>query len=141
MRHETLVFQQDLRRWAQRCRSLAALDFHAPGASENSGTYAFLRSSDNFPQVATQATNWAKVFAQALGPELAAQRFIRSADYPSRWNTSSFGAFCQDELRTPALCVETPYTMIGQAVLTRRDYQAAGRLIADVIAHRAQHTD
>ena len=34
MRHEVLVLQRDLERWARRCRPVAVVDLHAPGGTE-----------------------------------------------------------------------------------------------------------
>ncbi len=136
MRHETLVYQQDMRRWAQRCRSVAGFDFHSPGASESDGIYAFIHKSEKFPEVAKRAIEWSDVSGKALGPEFAAEKFTRSGDYNSRWNTPRFGGFCQEDMRIPGVSYETPYGMIRKTVLTREKYQEAGRRIADaIVAH------
>ena len=138
MRHETLVFQQDMRRWAQRCRPLAGFDFHAPGASESDGIYAFLHASEKFPDVAKRAAEWAAAAGEALGPGFASAKFIRSGDYASRWNTPRFGGYCQEELRIPGVALETPYGIIQKTVMTREKYQEAGRRIADALAARSK---
>jgi len=120
MRHETLVFQQDMRRWAKRCRPMAGCDFHAPGASE--------------------AEEWSNAIGEALAPELAAKTFTLSGDYNSRWNTPRFGDFCQKEIKMPGLSFETPYGMIQKTVMTRETYREAGRRIADALVARIRNT-
>lgn len=140
MRHETLVFQQDVRRWSKRCQPLAGFDFHAPGASEAEGLYAFVHASEKMPDVATRATEWTAALAGALGPEFAAARFTRSGDYNSRWNTPRFGGFCQEEIKIPGIAIETPYALIQETVMTRERYREAGRRIADALAARAKST-
>ncbi|MBI5684573.1 MAG: hypothetical protein HZC54_05805 [Verrucomicrobia bacterium] len=138
MRHETLVFQQDMRRWAKRCRPVAGCDFHAPGASEAEGIYAFIHKSEKYLDVAKQAKEWSDAAGEALGPEFAAKKFTRSGDYNSRWNTPRFGGFCQEEMKMPGIAFETPYAMIQKTVMTREKYQEAGRRIADALAARAK---
>jgi len=133
MRHEVLVFQQDMRRWAQRCRPAAGIDFHSPGASEAEGIYAFVHASEKFPDVAKRAAEWAGALEESLGTEFAAAKFTRSGDYNSRWNTPRFGGFCQEEMKTPGIAVETPYAIIHKTVMTREKYREAGRRIADAI--------
>lgn len=137
MRHETQVFQQDMRRWAQRCRPVAGFDFHSPGASETEGMYTFLHASEKQPDVPKQAALWAAAVGESLGPGLAAAQFARSGDYHSRWDTPRFGGFCQEELRIPGLSVETPYAIIHGTLMTREKYQEAGRRVADALAARA----
>ncbi|MCX6898602.1 MAG: hypothetical protein NT105_07870 [Verrucomicrobia bacterium] len=138
MRHETLVFQQDMRRWSKRCRPLAGFDFHAPGASESEGIYAFVHASEKLPDVAKQAVEWADAVGKALGPEFAAAKFTRSGDYNSRWNTPRFGGFCQEEMKMSGVAIETPYAIIQKAVMTREKYQEAGRRIANALAAHAK---
>lgn len=140
MRHETLVFQQDMRRWSKRCRPLAGFDFHAPGANESEGIYAFVHKSEKYPDVATQATNWAAAVGEALGPEFAAAKFTRSGDYNSRWNTPRFGGYCQEDLKIPGVSLETPYAIIQKNVMTREKYQEAGRRIANAIVEYVKRT-
>ena len=136
MRHETLVFQQDMRRWAQRCRPVAGFDFHSPGASESEGIYAFVHASEKLPDVAKRATEWAAAMGEALGPEFAAAKFTRSGDYASRWNTPRFGGFCQEDMKIPGVSFETPYGVIRKTVMTREIYREAGRRIADALVAR-----
>jgi hypothetical protein len=76
--------------------------------------------------------------AEGLGKDFAAEKFDRSANYKSRWETPRFVNFCQDDLGLPGITLETPYSMIGDRVITREAYQEAGRRIADVITRRAQ---
>lgn len=103
MRHETLVLQQDMRRWMERCHPLVGMDFHSPGASELDCIYAFVHASEKYPAVAERAAEWGTALKEALRPDFAAEKFTRSGDYNSRWNTPRFGGFCQEELRIPGV--------------------------------------
>ncbi|MBI5821482.1 MAG: hypothetical protein HZA88_21145 [Verrucomicrobia bacterium] len=138
MRHETLVLQQDMRRWSRRCRPLAGFDFHAPGASDADGVFAFVHNSEGLPEVTKQAPLWAGVAGESLGSEFASAKFVRSGDYNSRWNTPRFTGFCQEGMKIPGVSFETPYGVIHKTVMTREKYQEVGRRIADALAARAK---
>lgn len=136
MRHETLVFQLDMRRWKARCRAVGCFDFHAPGAGESEGVYAYV--SESPPDVAMQARHMAERLGKGLGAEFAASNFVRVARYPSRWETPRFGTFCHEELKLPAVTFEVPYALVRDTVMTRQNYQEAGRRIADAIVEGAK---
>jgi hypothetical protein len=136
MRHEILVLRNDMRRWTQRCRPFACFDFHSPGGGESDGIYAYLDPAEKSPGVNMAAL--AGSIAESLGKEFASDRFTRQAKYKSRWETPRFTDFCLDQLKVPALSFEVPYTMAGDQVLRRENYQQAGRRIADAIAACAQ---
>lgn len=133
MRHETRVIRDDVKRWAQRCRPLLALDFHAPGACECGGIYSFLpvaeKSTAHYPFL-HRCTD---AMYAALTPTLASSDFGRTAKYRSRWETPNFTRFMATEHNTPALSLEVPYSLCGEKVLLRKDYQLAGERIADAI--------
>jgi len=128
MRHETLVLQQDIGRWRTRCKAALAMDLHAPGACEAEGIYAFLPRPGRFPQVEQPLAGAAETIRVALDC-YAAAKFQRTADYPSRWETPNFTAY-MNSLGVPGLSIETPYGLAGELLLTREDYQEAGRRIA-----------
>ncbi|MBM3859061.1 MAG: hypothetical protein FJ395_05360 [Verrucomicrobia bacterium] len=131
MRHEVLVFQQDIRRWAARCRPVAGFDFHAPGASETQGIYSFV--SEARPEVSQEAKQWAVLMGEQLGAEFAAANFVRVAKYPSRWETPRFSTFFHEEMKVPSVTFEVPYAIVHKTVMNREQYQEAGRRIADAI--------
>lgn len=130
MRHETLVFQRDMRRWKERCKPVLGIDFHAPGGCEKDGIYAYLPKPDKFPEEHKEAAEWADAAAGALGPEFAAEDFGRVAEYKSRWETPHFTTFCCTEGFT-ALAFETPYAEAGKTLLTREKYREAGKRMAE----------
>jgi hypothetical protein len=130
MRHETLVFQRDMLRWAKRCRPRLALDFHAPGGTENPGVYGFVPANDGQPEPRSRLL--AQRLGEALGPYAAAE-FARVANYPSRWETPNFTRFCRDRFEIPAVSLETPYALAGETVLTREVYGEIGSRLADAL--------
>ncbi|MCX7805407.1 MAG: M14 family zinc carboxypeptidase [Planctomycetota bacterium] len=140
MRHETLVYQRDMKRWKERCRPILCVDFHAPGGSENDGAYLYLPRPDGFPDAHRAASEWASAIAAGLTREYASEKFARVADYASRWETPTLTAFCASVLKIPAFTIETPYGSVGDRQLTREDYRAIGSRMADVAIERAWRT-
>lgn len=135
MRHETLVFQRDMRRWAQRCNPELVLDLHAPGASGNSGVYAFVQKSDNAEwDKATQA--WANIFKQTLSPDYSEEDFAKCGDYPSRWETPRLASFVEKSIGCSSLSLEIPYALIGNTVLLQKQYREIGQRLARAILTR-----
>ena len=137
MRHETLAMQRDMRRWAALCRPELVLDLHAPAIGEHEGAYLFRSTgSDNEVDRATQA--WINVLQQELPTEYAAENFVRTANYPSRWNTPRVSGFVRDTLECPALSLEVPYALCGTMALTPKKYREIGRHLARAILSRWQ---
>jgi predicted deacylase len=138
MRHETLVLQRDARRFADRCRPVAGLDFHAPGGCQTEGVYAYVPDPETEADAAAATRPWVAAFAEALGPGLAAPKFGVVARYASRWATPGFRRFAWSELGVPALTIETPYARCGRTVLTRDVYRDVGRRLADATLARCR---
>jgi murein tripeptide amidase MpaA len=136
MRHETVVYERDIRRWSERCRPCLALDFHAPGACETEGVYAYLPKPEVFLRLHDESARWADALAEALAPRYAASPFRRVARYASRWETPSLCEFVAKVYRIPALALETPYSRCGATVLTREGYREVGASIADAVLRR-----
>jgi hypothetical protein len=136
MRHEVLVYQRDMRRWAARCRPALTIDFHAPGACETSGIYCYLADPARYPQFHQEALSWTTTIKRALTGRYAAETFERVADYPSRWETPRFSAYCWEQIDVCGLGIETPYASVGDILLTREGYQEAGARIAQGIMER-----
>ena len=132
MRHENLVIERDMGEWAQRCRPAIGIDFHAPGACEMDGIYAFAAVADQLRRKTTQP--WADAIAKELGKEYVSEPFLRVPGYRSRWETPRFDGHCFDQIGMAGLSVETPYSMIGEVVLTRERYQEAGARMAAAVA-------
>ena len=133
MRHETLVIQRDIRRWRGRCRPTLGVDFHAPGACETGGVYCYLPNPDDYPEGHEMAIEWSDAVDTALGEQYARDPFGHVADYASRWETPGFTSFCASELSIPGLCMETPYALVGDLVLTRERYREIGRRTAEAV--------
>jgi hypothetical protein len=138
MRHETLVIQRDVDLWRTRCRPALALDFHAPGACESEGVYAYF--PDNYDEARIRQDRWASALAEALR-EYAAAEFGRVARYPSRWETPHFTDYCRETLDVAALSVETPYALCGEILMTRERYREVGSRIARAVSGRLRRAD
>lgn len=136
LRHETLVIQQDVERWRARCLPALALDFHAPGGGETGGAYAYVPEVGAAQaDVRAAASGWAAALQAALSPEYAHADFLRTPNYPSRWNTPNFTRYMLG-LGIPALTLETPYALCNGLVLTRERYQEIGARIAEMLCQR-----
>ncbi len=140
MRHEVAVVQRDMRRWRARCGPIVALDFHAPGACEDDGVYAYLVKPRTSEKHHGTSSSWAGRLAEGLGADYAAGEFGRLADYPSRWETPGFVSFCVADLDVCGLSLETPYALSaeGRIVFTRERYREAGARLAAVVAKGAK---
>jgi len=136
MRHEVLVLQRDIERWAKRCRPVLAIDFHAPGACEKDGIYAYVPDPAQYPNLHSSVLEWTTAMRSVLGRQYAAETFDRIADYPSRWETPSFSRYFWFQHGVCSLGVETPYALAGELVLTRERYQEAGARIAESVVKR-----
>lgn len=134
MRHEVLIMQRDMNRWAARCRPALGLDFHAPGLCEASGVYAYAPDPAQWPDRAKAVSPWTRAFAAALGTEYADENFERVASYRSRWETPNFTTYCWTALNLPAVTFEVPYSQIRDTLLTRAEYRKIGARIATAAA-------
>lgn len=137
MRHETLVLQRDVQRWSKRCRPILAIDFHAPGACESEGIYCFLPKPAIFPERQNAVLAWMDTIQNSLTPKYAAESFVRVADYPSRWETSTFASYCCVQ-EIDSFTIEIPYALIGEIVLTRECYREAGEWIAKCVVEKVR---
>jgi hypothetical protein len=151
MRHEVSVYQRDIWRWRSRCNAVVAVDFHAPGACETGGVYAYVPDPDVARGAHKVMHRWADWTGEALAhplpdphpsgegrkpsPRYAAEPFARVARYPSRWETPSFRDYLWSQLGVPSITFETPYAMVGQHVLTQADYREIGRRLAVGVMH------
>jgi len=136
MRHETLAIQRDFKRWYDRCKPVMAIDFHAPGACETDGAYFYVPNPDRFETVGKLARTWGEQFGKAIGPEYSAPECARVATYRSRWETPGFATYCADQWDLCALSMETPYSRIGDTVLTRERYRQIGDRMARCLIER-----
>ena len=130
MRHEVLVIKRDIERWKKRCRPVLGIDLHAPGACEAEGIYAYVPDPRCLPGIHQQTTRWTQHAAEVLTGRFAAPDFARVAEYPSRWESPHFTGCFWSQHELPAFALETPYALTGGGVLSREDYQEAGRRLA-----------
>ena len=75
------MIQRDIARWRTRCRPALAVDFHAPGACESDGAYAYLPKPDQFPQQHEATRGWTDAIEASLTPEYASEKFGRVVNY------------------------------------------------------------
>jgi len=134
MRHEVHVIGQDLRRWAGRCRPQLVVDLHAPAPAEADGAYFFLPRAAAPPAQLAACQAALAAILPALPAELLHPQPARQPSYPSRWNPeATIGRFAWEELRVPALSLETPYSACRELVLTRDHYRRLGAALLDGI--------
>lgn len=136
MRHEVSVLQGDMRLWSTRCRPALVLDLHAPGATEHGGIYTFAPDPDTHAEAHSQSTAWSHVIAESLGPDYAAEDFVRVARYASRWEAPRVADFARDQLKVPMVTLEVPYGRCGATVMTQKHYREAGRRIGKALLHK-----
>lgn len=135
LRHEALVLQRDMQRWATQCRPDLVLDLQAPGACAVEGVCAAVAESAT-PEWERASQAWANVFKQALSPDLAADAFVRKAEEPSRAGTLRLSDFVRDTLGCSALLLETPYALCRDTLMAPKQYRDIGHRIARAILTR-----
>lgn len=135
MRHETMVLQNDIRRWTQRCKASLILDFHAPGGSDAAGVFCSLPHPETNAAIHKESVGWANVMRDSIGKEYVADDFARVADAPSRWEHPQLADFA-DTLGVPMLSIETPYSSCGTTLLAQKHYREIGKRIAVAIMNR-----
>jgi hypothetical protein len=140
MRHETLVFQRDMQNWAKRCRPVLGVDFHAPGAWEDAGVYAFVSDPEKFPDHQLRLKPWLEAFKQALSGGYAATSFARVANYPSRWEMPTLSKHFFQIHGMAGISLETPYALCGQILLTPKEYRDIGMRLATAVVERLEKT-
>ncbi len=132
MRHEILVLQRDIKRFAARCRPVLGFDFHSPGASCD-GCHVYLPSEEAPSEVRPQASAFAEAMEKSLDPAHIMDPFARVVNYKSRWEAPMFATYFVKETEAPGLTFEAPYAMAGQTVLTIEGYREHGRRLADAV--------
>ncbi len=137
MRHETLVMQKDIRRWAQRCKPELVLDLHAPGACDIRGVLAVGKHQPD-DGVERDRVNeaWANVLEQSLKPDYAADPFVLSGNNPPSPTPPTLKQFVVEDIGCGALTVEIPYAMARGTLLMQRHYREIGQRIARAIIGR-----
>lgn len=128
MRHEVATIQADIERFAKRCRIIATIDLHAPGAVEADGAY--------FQQLhpSRSASEAAKRFVELmkghLPKDLMSENTYRVAQYPSRWmrgnEMGEFSRWVWERFAVIATAFETPYSRSRETVLQIEHYKQLG---------------
>ncbi|MCX7706135.1 MAG: M14 family zinc carboxypeptidase [bacterium] len=135
-RHENLVIQRDIARWIERCIPLFGLDLHAPGGAEGDGIYFPFRKKGKITLVKKKENVWIELIGKTIGPEYMFSGFKK--DYPLEGDlknltglmlTSYFGYV----LKIPGLCLEIPYGISKNRILTLDNYREIGKRIAIAI--------
>ncbi len=135
--HETCVLQHDLRRWATHCRPELVLDLHASDACEHDGLYLLKPESDTEPTEANRTQQaWVNVLHQGLGPEYAADTFYRTARPEPQSHPLPLTDFVRAIIGCSAFCLQVPYALCGDTVMTPKQYREAGRRLARAILNR-----
>lgn len=137
MRHETLVMQKDIHRWAERCKPELVLDLHAPGACDIRGVLTVGKhQSDDGEERDRVNEAWANVLEQSLKPDYAADPFVLSGNNPPSPTSPTLKQFVVEDIGCGALTVEIPYAMARGTLLMQRHYREIGQRIARAIIGR-----
>jgi hypothetical protein len=132
MRFETNVIMNDMERWSKRCTPRGGFDSHAPGWTDIKGTYAFNPIREDTEDLRRSNDDAAECIIKHL-KGYAAEPFLKMVNYPSRWETPWMAQYFMSRFRVPAMSFETPYSRVGDQILTVEDYRGIGRRIADGI--------
>jgi len=127
MRHEVLVLQRDIDRWAQRCRPALVVDLHAPSGTESDGAYFFLPRATQSAESIDATRRAVEAILPALPKGLIRPEPIIQPSYPSRWgDDGTVGAYVWEHLTIPSLSMETPYASSRGTLFTREEYRRLG---------------
>ncbi len=133
-RHETLVLQQDMVRWAARCRPELVVDLQAAGAGEQGGIHA--GPAPGSPEAMRGFQAWANIMQQALGPEFAADPFMRTPDDTPPGDAVCVSEYARETIGCCALAIATPSAVCRDTLMTPKQYREAGRRLAQAILSR-----
>lgn len=130
MRHEAAVMQADIERFAKRCKLIAAIDLHAPGALEADGAYFQLLKPTRAEAEAVKS--FVGILAKHLPKELMHKEPFRIAQYPSRWNEQgTFSHWMWDRFAIPAVVLEVPYSKSRETLLQVEHYRQLGAALLE----------
>ncbi len=123
-RHETVVYQRDIARWAGVCRPAFALDFHAPSLVHRPYVTVYVPEDMRADYLALAALMEALNAACPTPIELAVINPTLDGI------EGTFSHYSWGHLRIPALVIEVPYGELAGFAATRSDYEAAGAGLA-----------
>jgi len=134
LRHEAAVLQGDMVRWAAHCRPELVLDLQACGPGENDGIYI---SAEPVPPEAERSRQaWTNILQQAVGPEFAADPFVRGTESPPQGGEACIADYVRNTFGCGMLTVRTPSTSCRDTLMTPKQYREAGRRLAQAILGR-----
>jgi hypothetical protein len=128
-RHEVECIQQDIRRWADRCRPALGLDLHSPGAGQIKGVYCPIPDPEEHPDWSENVRPW----TTALEGDLDTYACEYFAQPPRRKKIPREGTNYTSYMHGQGwcgLCIETPYARVREQLLTIEDYREIGARVA-----------
>ena len=142
MRHEVLVLQRDMERWARRCRPVAVVDLHAPSGTETEGAYFFIPRATRCADEVEAARALLAQLLPHLPPDIISEEPVHQPSYPSRWDADgTLGSWAWNQLSTTELSMETPYGASRDLSLTPAEYARLGAALCDGLCELATAVD
>ncbi len=137
-RHETLVIQNDLKRWQKRCKPVLGINFQSPGICHTEGIHCYLPDGERFPDLHKLSTAWANNLANRLPAKFTAtaKDFKKSATQRPGGLENDFISYACESLKISAVTLLSPYSMAGDNLLSRKCYRESGKTIAMGILDR-----
>ncbi len=132
LKHETLLLQNDIKEWGKRCKPYLVLDLHAADGSESDGIYSLLPDPEQFAEANREASTWANVFKQALGPDYAAAEFKRT----TTTTNTTVNDFARANMNCSSITLNIPYANCNKTIMQQKQYREAGKRLADAISNR-----
>ncbi len=133
-RTEIRAVQRDVELWQTRCRAALALDIIAAPMAEKAGCYAVAPDPATPEELQRQATKWANVIGHKLGPDYAAQDFLRPRPAPA--SNDDFATWAACKAGVCALTLAVPFATAGATALTPKLYREAGRRVAEALLEK-----
>jgi len=131
-RYETVLFQNDIKEWNQRCKPYLIIDLQSPGGSDTDGIYSLLPDPEQFAEANKETVAWANVFKETLKSDYAADDFKRVTPTTNRMLSD----FARKEINCTAITLNIPYASCKKNIMQQKQYRDAGKRIADAILHR-----
>lgn len=124
----TYCIAADRARWQTRCTPGLIIFFEAAGGSDSTGISAHFSSDGS---AAAEAEKIANLLASGLGRDMAASDFKRPLSSEMRTLVSHLG--CAE---LPHISIGTPWSLIADNTLSRKNYREIGHKIASILAQR-----
>ena len=131
-RYETVVFQNDIKEWKQRCKPYLIINLQSPSGTEADGIFSLLPDPDNFAAANQETATWANVFKQALGKDYAAENFKRIAPITA----TTLNDYARETTNCNSIDLNIPYANCGKTIMQQKQYRDAGKCLADAVLRR-----